>query len=490
MIHIGHVVENSLGWDRDIWSIPGRELESFGERVREWAQAVSPVANVSPNAAYYGGWPSANLPTIGWDGVVSTALLLEDQVIGKDPISDWFCWERYNRPNLLASRSGWQPEGPGSSPDVAATRRFLAMQLPAIRALTPLLDAGLVVLVPSEIIQDENRRRIANLSHAVSEVMLNDAPYLARQFQPNELAVDDDVRGFFALAGGQVERQTRKHLQRAIDYFAAEYILSQATQSIYTSVFDWESFVLRQGVSKALSPLTPTTQVMLSSEIPAFTGLTPQILRSIHDDDAFGEFRAELENIYGNCPLGTESEVEAYSKDREKTLLEPILHRVNKELDRGPLSRLGIGASRVSFSLAAGLVATGIGTATTGPGGAALGLIPVVGGLFDAARRGPQGTTKIWSSLVKHGRTVRDEVPRAIAHAGDLKTQPSTNPWGIASEPGNSLRITQGTILHWHVTRPEDSVSGGDYQKGIYAPCSCGSALKYRFCCAGVTPAP
>lgn len=417
-------------------------------------------------------------------------MLLEQQVIGKDPISDWFCLERYNRPNLMASRTGWQPQGQGTPPDISATRRFLAVQIPAIHTLLPLLDAGLVVLVPSEVFQDENRRAIADLAQAVRDAILTDPTSLAQQFQPEDLPVDDDVRGLFVLAGGDVSHQTMKHLQRAIDYFAAEYVLSDVTQSTYTSVFEWESYLLREGVSEVLSPTTPTTQVMLSTRIPALSGLSPKVIRSIHDDEAIGEFRAELVNIYGNCPLGPQPEVEAYAQDREKTLLEPKLKRLSEELDRGPLSRLGIRASRVSFSLVGGLAVAGIGAVATGPMGAAAGLLPVAGALLDEAKKTQPGTTKIWSSLVRHGQTPQDEIPRATASSGDMTASAPGNPWGIKAEAGSYVRVTAGTILHWNAVRPEGPVSGGNHHRGPYAPCTCGSALKYKFCCAGTTPAP
>lgn len=493
MNHIGHVIENSLGWECDIWSIPGRHLEDFGDRVREWAHATTPTNYVSSEAAYYGGWPSANLPTIGWNGVISTALLLENQVIGKDPISDWFCDERYNRPHPLAARLGWRPADSKSHtaiPDIPSTRRFLAVQLPAIRALLPLLDAGIVILAPSEIIQEENRRTIRDLAQGISDRLLEDAPSLAQRFQPQNLAWDDDVRGFFSLAGGAVEEQTTKYLKWAVEYFAAEYVLSQTTRATYTSVFDWESYLLKNGVSKALSPLTPTTQVMLSSRIPALTGLNPDIIQTIHDDEAFGDFRVELENIYGHCPLGSRSEVDAYMRDKEKTLLEPKLAQLSKDLERGWLSRLGVGAGRVRFSLIAGLISSGLGVAAAGPAGVLAGLLPVGGNLFDAAASDSQGTTKIWSSLVQHGQTHRDEIPRSEDTPGSTKPSESINPWGIEPKPDHRVQVTPGTILRWDAVRPEGPVEGGNYHKGVYSACTCGSTLKYKFCCAGITPAP
>lgn len=453
MTHIGHVIENALGWDRDIWSIPGREIKNFAERVREWAHAVSPDFGVSTEAVYYGGWPSANLPTIGWGGVVSTALLLEKQVVGKDPISDWFCLERYSRPNLMASRPGWQPQGVGSPPDFAATRHFLAIQLPAIRALLPLLDAGLVVLVPSEIVQHVNQREIENVAQSISDSVLFDPPRTARRFQPQELAVDDDVKGGFVLAGGAVAAQTEKHLRRAVNYFAAEYMLSQQARATYTAVFEWESHLLREGVGKILSPVVPTTQLMLSSRIPILSGLTPKLIRSIHEDDALAEFRSDLSNMYGNCPLGSRREVDAYVREREKELLEPRLAQLIRETDRGLFSRIGIGARKVSFSLTAGLVSAGLGVAAMGPAGAAAGLLPLLGTLGDAAFERRGGSTRIWSALVKHGRTLADEVPRAIEQPGHTDVDSLGNPWGIDSEPGMSVTVTPGTVLHWYSPR-------------------------------------
>lgn len=237
--------------------------------------------------------------------------------------------------------------------------------------------------------------------------------------------------------------------------------------------------------------MVPTAQVMLSSRIPALSGLTPEVIRTVHDDDAFGDFRADLVSIYGNCPLTSRGEVDAYVRDREKALLEPRLAHLAKEMDRGPLSRLGISAGTVSFSLAAGLMAAGAAAVTTGSAAAApIGLLPVLGSLVDSARRRPKGPIKIWSTLVKHGGTIQDEIPRAIGQAGSPATGPSTNPWGIEPEPGMNVTVASGTILHWDAGRSGNSVTGGQYHQGVYAPCACGGTLKYRFCCAGVTPVP
>lgn len=490
MNHIGDVIEDALGWDRDIWSVPGWELAQFGDRVREWAHEVSLVTKPPAGAAYYGGWPSANLPTIGWDGVVSTSLLLENHVIGKDPISDWFCFERNTRPNLMASRAGWQPHGQSSSPDVAATRHFLAIQIPSIRRMLPLLDCGIVSLVPSEILESENRRAIDELVKCLSDNVLNDPLRLARQFQPDELTVDDDVRGSFVLTGGDAEEQTGKHLLRAVEYFSSEYVLSQAISAMYTSIFDWDTYLLQKGVHEAFSPVVPTAQLMLSSRIPAFSGLTPKIIRTIHDDDAFGDFRADLVSIYGDCPVATQPEVDAYVRDREKAVIEPRLAQISKELDRGPFSRLGIGASKISFSLVAGMALAGVGAITAGPLGALTGLIPPVASVLDAARKRTDGPVKIWTSLVKHGRTVQDEIPQSSRRAGIPGATTSTNPWGIDAEPGPHVVVAPGRILNWYAIREERPVAGDEFQEGKYAPCSCGSGLKYRFCCDGVTPAP
>jgi len=58
--------------------------------------------------------------------------------------------------------------------------------------------------------------------------------------------------------------------------------------------------------------------------------------------------------------------------------------------------------------------------------------------------------------------------------------------WGIPATPSMSVTVTAGAILTDRVHGPgPDALSGGD-RENPYAPCSCGSGLKFRYCCRGL----
>lgn len=503
MAHIGTVIENALGWDRDVWSISGKELMEFGNRVREWAHAADVTEHSRRDAAYYGGWPSANLTSVGWDaGLISTALLFEDQVVGKDPISDWFSTERYSRELYMGTRVGWLRDNRTAA--IAETRHFLAWQLPMIKRLLPLLDCGLIRLEPSEICLQERSSDAEQVAGSIEETALSDPLALAALFSPEDLTLDDDIRGVAVFAGGDIQQQTAKVLTRATAYFAREYTFSQLTGATYTAVFPWEDHLLREGLNPCLSPYLRTTEVMLSSRLPIFAGLTPGMIRKAHDDDSFGDFREQLHRVYGSCPVGApESEVSAYVREQESSVLDPILHRARKDVERGPLGKLGLSFSGNTFTIAGGLVNSAImGTLGTTTGAVAA-ILPLIGVLADAARKQrTQGTTRIWSSLLKHGCTVENVIPRAItvpaATSDDGEQQDvsatsaaientADSPWGIAAEPSHTVLITAGTRLFWdYPPAPATHGNSSGYSNDTYRPCPCGSTRKYKFCCRGL----
>lgn len=495
VVHIGDVIENSIGWHRDVWDIPGVEIMAMGERVREWSESYDLGPNGVPDpaeGAYYGGWPSANLPTVGWGGVVSTSLLLEEQVVGKDPISDWFSLEQYDRDNFMASRTGWLRTD--QSPAIAETRQFLAVQVPAIKRLRPLLDLGIVRLVPSERLLAEKKQETQLLASTLTEHFSLDSESLTEKFQPGDLPIDDDLRGMFVFASqeGDAERLDY-YLRHALRYFSCEFMLAVACKSTYTAVFPWEDYLVRQGLGASVSPLCPPTQIVFASHLPIFANLTPEVLAGLHQDDGFAQFRADLASIYGSCPMGvTQAEAAAYALDREKTVLRPFIDKAERDVDRGPLARLGLRLASSRYSIAGGLVGLGLGawaaihTGDSASAGLLGGAPGVLGAALDCVKGNAQtGSQRIWSSLVQHGQKVGDEIPGATLRPGNVANSESSRPWGLPPDGPLQVTVTDGTALSWQAPRPEFGVAS-TYSEGAYVPCPCGSRRKFRFCCAKV----
>jgi hypothetical protein len=76
--------------------------------------------------------------------LVLSTLLYSGQVYAKDPLSDWFADERYHIERPLAGRPGYFHED--GSPNIAQTRAFLNVVVPALHRLRPLIESGALVL--------------------------------------------------------------------------------------------------------------------------------------------------------------------------------------------------------------------------------------------------------------------------------------------------------------------------------------------------------
>ncbi|MBW3085828.1 hypothetical protein KEM60_02039 [Austwickia sp. TVS 96-490-7B] len=487
MVHIGTVVENSLGWSRSIWDIPGKEIWEFGDRVREWAAAFDYADVIRSQATYYGGWPSANLATVGWEGgVVSSALLFEDHILGKDSISDWFSDEQYQREKLLVARMGWRRDD--NRPALSETRAFLAVQLPRLRRLLPLLDAGVIKLAPSEKLLWQSRDDVKRVAKLVSGAALTNAQEITKKFGAQELPIDDDVRGLFQFAGGGNDwDMARLYLNRAATHFAREYVLASSLNGVYSSVFDFEEYLLRYGLGASVASQIPVVEALLSSRMPMFSNVNPKLLARIHGSDDFEEFRADLAKIYVGIPTrASKAEVQAYIDDREKTLLRPIVKRAVQDVDRGFLGKLGVGLKPTMWGLIGGITGALVSGSVTTLGALAGAAVPLLGTAIDSAiKERPQGSRRVWMRLVQHSRSVEQEILYTSQPPSDPPDDTTGRPWGLPLASPLSLQVTPGLLLMWR-EQPSTGANAGGYSGGAYAPCPCGSTLKYKFCCSRV----
>lgn len=116
-----------------------------------------------------------------------------------------------------------------------------------------------------------------------------------------------------------------EQISRAIEhghrYFSREYSLAMLNGATYTAAFDHELFLCREGISQTAGPSSNVAQAILRSDLPIFGGLTPKIIKDIHDDDCFGDFRAELHRLYQDAPVNSSTaELNAYVHDQEQVL--------------------------------------------------------------------------------------------------------------------------------------------------------------------------
>ncbi|MFZ8756936.1 hypothetical protein ACO03V_05885 [Microbacterium sp. HMH0099] len=476
-------------------TVPGRELDEFGERVREFSSAHTPALDPNAHPIYLGGWPSANFALLGGDMILSS-LLYSGQVLVNDPIADWFATEQYRNEHMLGARRGYCHPEDNMEARMHRTRAYLNTILPSLEAMRPLIEAGIVVPVASESFFFRERAAIDTLRRGVTErITINPVEY-AHRFAAGAIATDGNMRGYFTMAPDpDPSEQIRRAMGHGIRYFAREYALASAYGVTYTAPFAHERFLCEKGISPIVGSSTRVVEAVLRSGLPEFHGLTPRLVRDIHDDDAFADFRARLHEVYQHTPTGDSAETDAYVRDQENALLRPLIQRGERAASGGFISRLGGALSGNKWGIAAALAAD----LTIGTVGAATAIN--VGGAFldDAVRRRRKGPHRIWSSLVRHNRSVNTELTH-VAHlpasvAGVQKMEPvepdttKVGPWGIPAAPSMSYVVTAGELI-WDAD-PRNLVEPvvDEEQRarlGVYGQCRCGSGRKHKFCCAGL----
>ncbi|MPY12224.1 hypothetical protein [Arthrobacter bussei] len=490
------VIDNYLATreDTDFSTVPGRDIEAFGERVREFAVSHTPTIQQDAHPIYLGGWPSANFALLGGD-LIFSSLLYSGQVLVRDPIADWFSGEQYRIEHMIAARRGYRPPDDDAETRTRRTRAFLCTVIPALVRMRPLIEAGIIVPVASEPLYFERRAAIDQLRREIRARVLQDPLHYASRFGAAEIAAEDNVRGYFALAPGA---NHGPGIERAIDhgirYFSREYTLANAYGVTYSAPFDHERFLCREGITPIVGSSTRVVESVLRSGLPIFHGLSPRLIRDIHDDDSFAEFRSTLHEVYQATPVEDATQAEAYLRDQENALLRPLIAEAERGASEGLLNRLGASLTGNKYGIAAALAADVV----FGTVGAATALT-VAGTFLDdlpGRRKGPQ---RIWSSLVAHDRTAANELDgvtrmpasnagrdKAAAAEGDAAT---VSPWGVPSQEAMSISVTAGELI-WDadprtLVEPEIDEQARS-RLGVYGPCRCGSGRKNRFCCAGL----
>jgi hypothetical protein len=463
--------------NEDFSTLPGTAIHEFGERVREYSANATPNLDATKHPIYIGGWPSANFWFVNGDMILSS-LLYSGQVLVRDPIADWFSDEQYLVEHLLAARPGYLDPHNGYTVRMDNTRAFLVNVIPALKAMRPLIDAGIVVLIPAEKSYLQHADSIDQLKLDLMAKVAGDPLLYSERFSPGDIAAEANVRGTFVFIPGQDrDEQIARAIEHGLRYFSREYSLATFNGATYTAAFDHELFLCREGINQIAGPSSHVAQAILQSDMPIFSGLTPKIIKEIHDDDCFGDFRAELHRLYQDAPMNSSTaELNAYVHDQEQVLLAPALARAKKSATQGAFSRIGASLTGSKFSLASGLAADLL----LQTGGLATGLRALKTGVDGAVKNhlSASGTQRIWTSLVKHQSTVTDEITRArpMCSSGQIG-------WSIPTEPSMNYIVSQGTLLH---DFPPARNPSSESQDSVYRDCECGSGRKFRFCCDGL----
>jgi hypothetical protein len=467
----------------DFQRVPGRELWDFGEEVRRLGSAVvDQEPDPREGATYLGGWPSANPFALPSSDLILTSLLYANQVVVRDPISDWFSPHQYYLERPMGSRPGFLQES--GEPNVAATRAFLTRVVPGLMALEPLVRAGLVQIVPTTQIHLSQREDVESIVDSIISELTT--PFeVTEKFRPSDLARADNLRGLFVFAGGSREEQLLQAIRDSARYFAREFVVSSHTRATYCAPFAFEGFLCgRVGASLRRSEAR-ITEHLVASDVPLFHGLTPKVVAAVHEDESFGEFRRQLYEIYSEVPGDSTHERQIYLRDRERAKLRPILDAAKKDADRGPLYRAGVRYGGHAFGIAAGVAAE----AFLPSGGIAGASVATLVEIVKAKLATKEGTssTPVWTTLAKHHRNASHELQAVPQPGNTVQESELDRYWGIRPEPSMNLVVTPGAAFADFIPLPQiEPTKAEGYQEGEYRLCECGSGLKFRFCCRGI----
>jgi hypothetical protein len=479
MVTILDVIDNFFATNRveDLATVPGKVLDEFGAEVRRFAEAYEPpLLDQGLYPTYLGGWPSANF----WNSLngvlVMSTLLYSGQVLTKDPLADWFSDEQYQRPHRMAARPGYlDPDT--RQPNIAGTRAFLMHVIPALLAMRPLIEKQILVLVPSHRVVFQHASAIDTLEQRLTDRIAVDSERFTSTFAPNELSVEDNVRGLFVFAGGDREAQIRKSISDSLRYFAGEYLLAELYGATYTAPFRYEQHVCTEGLEKVLfgTKSERVIHAVLNSRLPMFSRLTPSRIAEIRDDEYFGEFRGDLYQFYGH--LRAEATPEEVA-EAEGALVRPIVERIEKEAKQGVIGRLGLTLTGATVRIGATLLPPPIGTAVAGVG-------ELLGVAESRRSRSQRDAVRVWAKLVDHGREVQQELKDARPMEG--QNLAGADYWGIPSASGMSIVVTRGLLLAHSLPGPHQvKRAGTGSDRNRNALCPCGSGLKFKLCCRGI----
>jgi hypothetical protein len=463
--------------------LPGTALVELGDAVRAFAATYrAPILDTDSHPVYLGGWPSANFWAAQHGPMILSSLLYCGQVVGKDPIVDWFSTDRYRGERTMTARQGYLNDD--GSPNVRGTRQFLAVVVPRLQILRPLVESEALVLFGGERFRADHESEVSNLARALMANVPIEA--VVSQFRTEDLCADDRRRGAFVLAHShEPVNAFRTHVERSIQYFAREYLLAKSVGAEYTAPWPYEAYLCEQGLGKEqnVSASQHVVRALVNTSFPMFRGLTPKLVSELREDELFASFRYDLVETYRDIPNGEAEDVRRYIAENEAAILKPKVQKATRAAERGILKRIGVELRDAFIQLSANV---GVQAATGEIGGESLvhaGLSYLVERVLKPRRS--RDSLTLWTKLARHQRSVREEIELTRFDQG---SGASASSWPEPSEPSMSVIVTPGLLF---MDQPKLDVPEVDgYAEGAYAPCPCGSGLKWRFCCRLVPGSP
>jgi len=451
-ISVFEVLDNFFGFQDcpEAERLNNAEIRELREHILDFYAAYGfPPRGEYETRLYLGGFLSSPPFWTEATPYVSSALLCSDSIVLFDPLHYWFCDEQYKRQRLMSAPVGWkrlQEKGPSPSPtkvlrpDYPLTRKYLAKAFTWLYSMRPLVDAGIVVLIPAEQIVYNQLATTSDLAKGIAD-RLEPVESLSETFSPEEITVDDNRKGLFVFAGGNREQQIQKWIGRGIEQFAKDVVVADVTGSVYTAPFGWEQHLGKASFNSFAMEEYQTTLIegMRNLRLPILANLSPDVLMEIHRDSKYAEFRAGLSDTLRNiqAEIGSQDFVDQVAQI-EKDILLPKVEAIYREIQSSRFRAATKSLEEGTFVF----VQAFLGNLTTGVDiESSLISSTVVGGLSflqEMFRRILKRDHRIWAHLLPEKPSL------SVYYRPPLLKQNGSVGWEIDEQPSMRIKVARG----------------------------------------------
>ena len=402
---------------------------------------------------YLGSFLSSPPVSIESAPYLASALLSTDSIILFDPLHYWFCDEQYQRPRLMSAPKGWktQQEKLTAShtkkrvlkPDYTLTRKYLAQAIPWLTNIRPLVEAGIVILIPAEQVVLSEIKTINQFSDGIKS-RLAPLDKLSDIFEPDEITVDDNRKGLFGFAGGNREYQIQHSIGRGIEHFAKDVIIANATGSLYTAPFRWEQHLGKASLDgfAASDYKAKIIEGIRNLHLPILSNLSPDLIVKIHQDSGYSLFRTSLIEALQNVQeeIGSLDFIKRVQQIETDILL-PKVDAIYRETKSSTFKKITGAVEEGTFTF----LQTFLGNAPTGLDIDVNAKVSAMSGGLSFVREliksiWTKRDHRIWAQLLPENPTTSIYgSPLMLKHVGDSW-------WEIDESPSMNVKIAKGII--------------------------------------------
>jgi hypothetical protein len=458
-IYVFEVLDNFFGSTDypSIETLSNRRIHELKEHISDFYNSyrITSLGDFQTRL-YLGSFLSSPPISIESAPYLASALLSADSIILFDPLHYWFCDEQYQRPRLISSPTGWKTEQEKLTashtmkkvlkPNYTLTKKYLAQAIPWLSNIRPLVEAGIVVLIPAEQVVLSEIKTINQFSNGI-KARLAPLDKLSDIFEPDEITVEDNHKGLFVFAGGNRELQIQKSIGIGIEHFAKDIIIANATGSLYTAPFRWEQHIGKLTLDGFASSdyEAKIIEGIRNLHLPILSNLSPDMIVKIHQDSGYSLFRTSLIEALQNVheEIGS-SDFIIRVQQIENDILLPKVEAIFRDIKSSEFKRITGAIVEGTFTfLQTFLVNTPTGLDTKINAG-----VSIVGGGLSFVREliksiWTKKDHRIWAQLLP-------EKPTTSIYGSPLMLkQAGSSSWEIDENPSMSIKVSKGIIKNF-----------------------------------------